>query len=679
VADIDYGEYYIDMLEHIKAAADVEGRLIELEYLEFILGLLSDAGEFDDYTIVEDGRDGAGRWIVDGYSYDENNYTLSLFVTLLSTSDELLPLSRREAEQAIGKISAFLDVCLSQDLRSILEPASSCYQAAAFIRDNWKDVSRVNLLVISNRPSVDFRKNIVFDDVDGRASTVHLWDLKRIYKLESSRAEREEMYIDLSDSPVPCLIAHKEDGGGQSILAVVSGDILVDLYGKWGSRLLEQNVRSFLQARGKVNKGIRSTILNDSSNFFAYNNGLTTIAEGVDTREVDGQKSIVGLKNMQIVNGAQTTASIYSTFFKDKADMSNISVQMKLTVLPNFESSGLVSKISRFANSQNKVSDADLFSNHPFHVRIEEFSRRIWVPVRSDQTSQTHWFYERARGQYLDAQAFMSKSAKMKFLKINPRSQLLTKTDVAKVMNSWDCLPHEVSKGAQKNFAKFAERIDKEWVKGDLGFNENYYRKLISRAYIFKSLEKAVLKAKWYSGYRANIVTYTIARLGHEIQSKSLVLNYDSLWRSSAIPVIISQILILLAESVNEVLQDDARPIGNISEYAKRAFLWDTVKNVECNIQGLEEFLIDVEESKLREKDSKGIQKEDDGIQVQAKVLGMNKSIWSQVERCLHEDDAATPSLVGILKAAKSPKGLPTEKQSKVLVKLLNRYESRLG
>ncbi|WP_261841786.1 AIPR family protein [Aliamphritea ceti] len=671
-------EYYTSLIEHVKASSDVEGRLIEFEFLNYILDLLSDAGEFDDYTIVEDGRDSAGRWLVDGYSYDTSNFSLALFVTVLTSDETPLTFAKRDIEPSLNRLIKFIDIALNEPLLSAsFEPTSSCYQVAQFIKDKWGEVSNIRLILVSNRPAADRMKEIKISDIEGRPCTVSRWDLKRIYNLESSRNEREEMVIDLKDAPLPCLVAHEAEGE-KSILAVMSGNQLVSLYGQWGARLLEQNVRSFLQHRGKVNKGIRSTILRDSTHFFAYNNGLTTTAQDVTIEYTERGPMIVGLKNLQVVNGGQTTASIYSAYVKDKADLSNISVQMKLTVLSEEASSELVPKISRFANSQNKVSDADLFSNHSYHVRLEEFSRRIWTPVRAGQNAQTHWFYERARGQYLDAQAYLTPAKKRHFQLLNPRAQLLTKTDVAKIMNSWDCLPHEVSKGAQKNFAKFAEQVDAQWEKDDLFYNEAYFRQLITRAWIFRTFEKVVMKEPWYCGYRANIVTYAIARLSEEVCACSLEWNNDVLWRAQIIPEAILKELLSLGEKINGILLADDRPVGNPSEYAKRAMFWDKVKRLSCDIKDIGNLLISKEEAKEQFDESKAVQKTDDGIHAQERVLKTDKRVWSEIVSCLHDDDAATHNLIGILKIANHPTKLPSEKQSVVLAKLLDKYADRL-
>jgi hypothetical protein len=255
----------------------------------------------------------------------------------------------------------------------------------------------------------------------------------------------------------------------------------------------------------------------------------------------------------------------------------------------------------------------------------------------------------------LDAQAFLSPSKKRQFQLLHPRAQLLTKTDVAKIMNSWDCLPHEVSKGAQKNFAKFAEQVDSIWEKDELVFNEAYFRTLIFRAWIFRILEKAIMKEGWYSGYRANIVTYAIARLSEEVSRRSLEWNIDLLWRAQVVPASVMTILLDLSRDINELLLSEDRPVGNPSEYAKRQMFWETVKGLDCNIRELEGLLVSKAEASKQLAASKAVQKTDDGIHAQERVLKTESWVWEEVERCLLEDDAATHSLIGILKVALPP------------------------
>ena len=108
------------------------------------------------------------------------------------------------------------------------------------------------------------------------------------------------------------------------------------LYGKYGPKLLERNIRVFLQMKGKVNKGIRETIHNEPCMFLAYNNGISTTAECVKLEKNScGIPGISWIRDFQIVNGGQTTAAIHYTYFKEKCDISEVLVQVKLTVLKN--------------------------------------------------------------------------------------------------------------------------------------------------------------------------------------------------------------------------------------------------------------------------------------------------------------------------------------------------------
>ena len=178
-----------------------------------------------------------------------------------------------------------------------------------------------------------------------------------------------------------------------------------------------------------------------------------------------------------------------------------VNVQMKLSVVKEEISKEIVPKISEFANSQNKVSSADFFSNHPFHVVIEDFSRRIIAPPKKGSTLQTKWFYERARGQYAEARSQSSTpSERKKFDTINPRSQLVTKTDLAIVMNTFRGFPNIVSKGAQKSFTNFSNEIKKSWKEDEeknVKFNEQFFKSSMCRVRIFRALEKLVSQQEW--------------------------------------------------------------------------------------------------------------------------------------------------------------------------------------
>jgi hypothetical protein len=110
------------------------------------------------------------------------------------------------------------------------------------------------------------------------------------------------------------------------------------------------------------------------------------------------------------VNGGQTTASIFAASRSGKVDLARVFVQVKLSIIPPDQAEKVVPKISEYANSQNRVNAADFFSNHPFHLRIKNFSERLFAPSSDGMFRQSKWFYERARGQYQDARANLTPS-----------------------------------------------------------------------------------------------------------------------------------------------------------------------------------------------------------------------------------------------------------------------------
>ena len=177
-------------------------------------------------------------------------------------------------------------------------------------------------------------------------------------------------------------------------------------------------------------------------------------------RDENGKPSIKKIRDMQIVNGGQTTASIYNASQDKKmpADLTKVYVQMKLSVISSPENMDeIVPRISAFANTQNKIQLADFSANDAFHRRVEELSRTIWAPAQNG-LKPVNWFYERARGQYADMLSRESTTLRRKQFKETHPS--FTKTDLAKYENTWDQLPFYVSEGAQKNFRRFTLRLN---------------------------------------------------------------------------------------------------------------------------------------------------------------------------------------------------------------------------
>jgi hypothetical protein len=240
----------------------------------------------------------------------------------------------------------------------------------------------------------------------------------------------------------------------------------------------------------------------------------------------------------------------------------------------------IVPLISRYANSQNKVSEADFSANEPFHVQIEEFSRTIWAPAAYGSQKQTHWFYERARGQYLEAKNQESTAARKRiFEETYPKSQVFTKTDLAKFQHTFEQIPHFVSRGAQKNFAEFTAR----WSdKKDLTvLDSDYFKHLIAKAILFKATEKIVQQQK-FGGYRANIVTYTLAYL---IASAPQYIDLDYIWKHQNLTNSLQEAIKKVSAKVYEaIISPPEGKSKNVTEWCKHVDCWNRVKELKIKL-----------------------------------------------------------------------------------------------
>lgn len=619
---------------------------------------------------------------VDGYWFNDEG-ALDIFVADFDCRRELETLTRTDVDAAFKRVVNFFEASLQRTLEP--DVTTPEYGLVRQIADRRAMLRQVNFYLTSERLLSDRFQAFPDGEVGGIRATYHIWDMARFQRQRSSRGHKEPLNIDfveLFGNGINCLPANLGSDSYQSYLIVMPANILAALYDRYSARLLEQNVRTFLQARAQVNKGIRATILNEPQMFFAYNNGITATAQEVETRMTDTGLQIVRMTDLQIVNGGQTTASLFHTQRRDKADLSGIFVQMKLSVIDSEQSEMVVPRISEYANTQNRVNAADFFSNHPFHVRMAEFSRRIWAPAQQGAQRETKWFYERARGQYVDAQSKLTASEQKRFRAEYPKTQMLTKTDLAKFENVFDDHPRWVNLGSQKNFARYALRIGKEWEKSSDAFNELYFRRAIARGILFRATEKLVSAQSWYNGgYRANIVAYTLSMLGEITKRRKSTADYQRIWAAQGVGEVLSQALVTIATAVNEDIIRPPQGISNISEWCKREGCWTRLFEQADDIAELlpEEFwaaLASVEDNQHEAKTARQTQKIDNGIEVQKQVFEVPTAHWSLILKEGTSRRLLTPKEMGILKIAEQmPTKIPTEKQSSVLMEILGKAQ----
>jgi len=617
---------------------------------------------------------------VDGYWFNDEG-VLDIFVADFDCRRELETLTRTDVDAAFKRVSNFFEASLQGKLDP--DVTTPEYGLVRQITDRRTMLRQVNFFLVSERMLSERFQAFPDGEVRGVRATYHIWDMARFQRQRSSRGHKELLNIDfleLFGDGINCLPANLGSNTFPSFLIIMPAPILTALYERYSARLLEQNVRTFLQARPQVNKGIRATILNEPQMFFAYNNGITATAQKVETRITSGGLQIVQITDLQIVNGGQTTGSLFHTQRRDKADISEIFVQMKLSVIDSEQSEMVVPRISEYANTQNKVNAADFFSNHPFHVRMAEFSRRIWAPAQKGAQRETKWFYERARGQYLDAQSKLTISEQKRFKAEYPKTQMFTKTDLAKFENVFDDHPKFVNLGSQKNFARYAFRIGKEWEKSSDGFNELYFRRAIARGILFRTTEKLVSAQPWYNGgYRANIVAYTLSMLGEITKRRKSSVNYQRIWAGQAVDDLLFQALDDISTAVNEGIIYPPQGISNISEWCKKEGCWTRLlEGVDDIAEGLTKGFwkgLQSAEDDLHEvRTARQNQKIEDGIEVQKQVFEVPKEKWSEILTKGLSRNLLTPKEIDIIRIAEQiPAKIPTERQSAVLVEILDK------
>lgn len=628
-------QFYTDFLEEIQMSvdADLSGWNIEDFFTSIMLEYLEEAGEADDYIMCP--FRGYGLQL-NAYSLTEDYENLTIYVSIYNDNDKPKSIGQQDIDAAIKRAIQLYQKAVN-DLYTSFQKDNDTYEFAISLHDHKDDIKTVRICALTNglvKP-IDF-KNI---SIGNSEVSFSIWDIDRLYRCVMSGKMRETIEIDFQDKfnlTIPC-IENATSDKYSVYLAIISGELLAGLYDEFRDRLLEKNVRSFLQVKGAVNKGIRDTLRDEPDMFLAYNNGISVTAESVEiVRDENGKPSIKSIRDMQIVNGGQTTASIFNAH-KDKkvnADLSKVFVQMKISVINSSDDmDDIVPRISAFSNTQNKVQVADFSANDPYHRRIEELSRTIWAPAQGGLLPQ-NWFYERARGQYADMLARESTTLRRK--KYKEQHPLFTKTDLAKYENTWDQLPFYVSEGAQKNFRRFTIRVSQR--KGKLP-DEQYYHNLIAKAIMFRRTEKLVSQQQ-YGGYRANIVTYTLAFLSYKTAQR---IDLERIWKEQALTEALEKEIVEVSRFIQQTI---VNPPGgaNVGEWCKKEKCWKEIREHEYEIsKELAEELISVEKAKKEQVTDSSIELTENDQSIIDEAASIPATTWFELSRWAKETQNFAP------------------------------------
>ncbi|MCW8217342.1 AIPR family protein [Streptomyces griseolus] len=569
--ELDLSEYSRDLVADVQATADAEGTNPPEAFTRRVFEDLEQAGiASNTFTAYHK----AQGHLVHGYGIGESGECLDLFVTDFTLGPSVSKLTKSQTETAFKRLLTFVKRC-RDGLRQHIDESFDVYDMCAAVEKALTEVQRIRLFLLSNR--VGTSTVVPPTDFDGLPVTHEVWDLARLHRHATSGSISEPIVVSF-EPPLPCVSAPSSESDHSVAMAVIPGRRLAELYGEYGTRLLELNVRSFLQARGSVNRGIRETLLSAPGRFLAYNNGITATASQVDfVHGPDGQPTgISRVHGLQVVNGGQTTASLHYAQSRDKADLSHVSVQMKLTEVSPERLAEIVPMISEYSNTQNRVTLVDFSSNHEYHVAVQRITRSLWASATDGSGQETHWFYERARGQYTDEVAKARTPAKQRtFKKLNPTRQKFTKADLAKYVNSWNHLPFQVSRGAQKNFAAFMVRIDEAPPHVDV----QYCQRVIAMAVLFKAVDR-IAATHEAGSYKSMITTYTAARLSLATDRR---IDLDRIWREQRISPALEDAIDDLCPRVMAVVTNP-REGNHVGEWAKKPSCWDAVSRVRWTV-----------------------------------------------------------------------------------------------
>lgn len=665
----DYEEYKSEFLESLRADSAISGSDTVDEFLTRTLGMLVDYDEIQDPQRIGCGdKRCSGNHVMraDGYCFDETDHSLVLVISDFQDSHDTDNLTMSRVDDLYWRMYYFLNEICNGRMEDYFDDSDDILKVARLIRkrmnalaDDPEQILKVKLYIITNKDlspdllnqnlletkirktkgqkSVKTTKKIKKSDFEGKPLEINLWSPERFYEKEKS-LNNDPIVIDFETDyhsvGIPCIKGNiGENLGYEAYIAIIPGKLLADIYINHGSKVLEGNVRAFLGTSGSksVNSGIRRTINNEPNKFFTYNNGIVTTAADVETQEIDGQLYITKIVDLQIINGGQTTASLAEAVLKKtNTELDGIFVPMKLTVIDDRETENedgvrfydqMVQAIAKYANSQNKVTAADLFSNDPFHIWMEKSSKR-WLAPSAKYAIPTGWYYERSRKRY-QQELFKIRSVvdQKRFQAKFPKDQLITKEQLGMYLTTMAQRPHIVAKGKNFVIKEFNTIITQEYRANKAVFNEFYFKKCICAAIIYRTVDNYLETNKdsakkqtgfWYKagGYKLDIVPYSIAKILHSIP-KGYTLNWDYIWNHQMVSPAFMREIELVTKMTNDFICDSHGII--VTEYCKKEDTWVAFRDT-VSYTPSDRFIDELMPEGLVKEQEESAQKEQKGV-----------------------------------------------------------------
>ncbi|MBE6282165.1 MAG: hypothetical protein E7095_08950 [Bacteroides sp.] len=572
---MDIKEFAREFIENVNMSVEMTGADYDQELATSILEYMEDNGEVNAPQICSFQKT---RTRITAYDYNDEAESLDLFY--LIKADTLLgKINNSKVQQGFNYLMAFYREAMNGQLFKNTEvaPSDEIVEVAKLVQSTKGQIDQLRIYVITDGLTDPAAVPAAVESEDeDYVIEFNVWDIQRVYQQHNIRAGKEKVEIDFPttyNTELQCLKMSEQNLFVDAYLAIIPGITLAKIYKQYQQVLLEKNVRTFLQFKGKVNKEIRKTLRTAPDMFFSYNNGISTTASEIETKEIDGVLYITRLYDWQIVNGGQTTASIAASLTDKDVDLSKVYVPMKISVIRDAEHDDeIIRSISTSANSQTAIKNSDFSANDPYLVELEKFSRTEWVP-NGNNKPVCKWYFERTRGQYLDQLAQLSGFNEKSFKIEYPKKQKITKTDIAKYETVWKQRPYDVCRGAEKNYQMFVSDIKREKPT----ISALYFKNVIAKGILFNTID-GIVKSKNLGGYKANMNAYLMAAISF-LSGGNLDLTY--IWENQSVQGEVIKKVERLVPMVWEHLTSSANggnQSSNVGEWTKKPDCWNKLK-----------------------------------------------------------------------------------------------------
>ena len=605
-------------MDLVKEEAVENGTSVEQQFTENVLDYIKEEGaavspELFYCVNKECSRPTeADYYKINAFDYSESAGILDLFITSYIEGEGLNELSKKKIELAHNSLMHFLTKCLKDEkmYQKYLVEDAEVSEVIETIRSEFKNknISLIRFFVLSNgQLKIDYHMPAEITVGDATFDfEFNIWDISAIRNSEIAAQHDGAIIVDFETefaNSIECL-EMSENNGVKSYLAIIPAIILAKVYKQYKTRLLNQNVRNYLGGTIKVNKGMAKTLREDPAMFFAYNNGISSTASKVGLRQDEGGKLyITNVTNWQIVNGGQTTNTIYNMHNRG-FDLKNAYVTLKISEI-NFEDdkkkSSAISDIARYANSQTQIKESDLAANIDYMLKLDEISKSEWTPANSARKN-TQWFFERMRGQYDEAKGEPRTKKAKDFINQHPKKQRFTKTDIAKWEMAWAIRPDIASKGGEQSFDFFHKtQLKIDSIEAD----KNYFHHLIAKAIIYQTIAD-ICKQSGIKGYINIICNYVLATLSWKSRGN---LDLDYVWNHQEIHpsmrITIEQAIDIVNKYILKLGQEGLNPTVK----AKREPFWKEITLRMVGLPELDKALLSVNEEELTAESQAKIEK----------------------------------------------------------------------